>query len=141
MRGVHPILSHSIMLIIGLGAMAMIIASVSSTLSDTERDLLDSQMEFVTETMRSDMLKIYSTMQGNGNFSGMFLLRLPEKIGDQRYTMLLSNSTIKIMLPFENQMLEFERPVDINVSMSGEKMMPASLFVTKIGDTITMDLV
>ncbi|MFH0928734.1 MAG: hypothetical protein V1818_00050 [Candidatus Aenigmatarchaeota archaeon] len=141
MKGVHPILSHSVLLVIGLFAMGMIIASMSSSLSKTERNLVTAEADYISEALRLRILEIYSTVSQGGNFSGTFGLELPEKIGDQRYTILLDNDIITIELPFENEMIEVNKTINIGVALGGEKMLPASLVVEKTGETITMDLV
>jgi hypothetical protein len=141
MKGVHPVLSHSLLLMIGVAAMGLVILSISSTFSKTERNLVMSEISYVSELVRARIMEAYTSSMNTGNFSGNFVLALPEKIGDQRYVVALANETITVRIPFENEMLEVNKTVSINAQLSGESMMPASLSVEKAGETITMDLV
>jgi hypothetical protein len=141
MKGVHPILSHSVLLIIGLAAMGMIIVSVSSTMSTTRSNLVRAETEYLSEAMRAMILEVYGSVNRPGNFSGTFGMDFPETVGDQKYVVVLSGNTLTIRLPVDNNVMEVSRVLDIDASISGEKGMPASLAVEKTGETITMDLI
>jgi len=140
MKGVHPILSHSALLIIGLVAMGMIVASLSSSFSKTEKNLIRAEAEYIAESAKGKILQIYSLVNQSDYSEGTFQLDLPEKIGDKKYTLLLSQNMLTLRMPFENDYIEVNKKVNINASLSGEKMLPASIAVEKDG-AITMELV
>jgi len=140
MKGVHPILSHSALLVVGLIAMGMIVASLSSSFSKTERNLVRAESDYIAEAAKSKILEIYSLVEQSDYSNGTFELNLPESIGDNKYYLLLSQNTLTLRMPFENDIIEINKTVTIDAVLSGESMMPASILVEKDG-AITMELV
>ena len=133
MKGVHPILSHSVLLVISLVAMGMIIASLTASFSGTESGLLRAEIDYIAETARSEVLDIYQLASQSDYTNGTFELELPEKIGDKKYVLLLEDSKLKVRMPFENDFVEVEKTLNINAQLSGEASLPASLVVEKNG--------
>ena len=137
---VHPILSHSVLLVIGLIAMGMIVSSLSSTFSKTERNLVTVEADYIAESAKGKILEIYSLV-GQSNYSnGTFQLNLPERIGDEKYVILLEQNLLTLRVPFENDVIEVVKSINMTAEISGESSMPASVVVEKDG-IVTMELV
>lgn len=141
MKGVHPILSHSALLIIGLVAMGMIVASLSSSFSKTERSLINSEVDYIAESAKVKILEIYNLASQSEFSNGTFNLDMPEKIGDKKYLLILNQNLLTVRMPFENDNIEVNRTLGIDANIGGESYMPASINVQKIGGLVTMELV
>ena len=141
MKGVHPILSHSVLLIVGLVAMGMIISSLSSTFSNTESRLVRAEADYIAESARDRLLEIYNLANKSDYSKGNFQLNLPEKIGDKKYLLMLGQDTLTIRMPFDNENVEVIKTLNIDANISGETYLPASVSVEKSGGLITMELV
>ena len=140
MKGVHPVLSHSTLLVIGLVAMGMIVASLSSSFSSMEGNLVRAESEYMAESAKSKLLEIYSLANQSDYFSGTFQLNLPEKIGDKKYSLLLSQNMLTLRMPFKSDIIEINKTLSIDAELMGEGYMPVSVIVEKDG-TMTMELV
>jgi hypothetical protein len=141
MKGVHPILSHSVLLIIGLVAMGMVMASLSSTFSQTEKNLIRAEVDYVAESAKVRLLEIYSLTEQSDYSNGTFQLDLPEKIGDKKYLLILSQNLLTVRMPFENDKIEVNKTLNIDAEFSGETYLPASVDVEKTDGILTMELV
>jgi hypothetical protein len=137
---VHPILSHTALLVIGLIAMGMIVSSLSSSFSKTERNLVTVEADYIAESAKGKILEIYSLVEQSDYSSGTFQLNLPERIGDKKYIILLDQNLLTLRVPFENDVIEVNKTMNIPADISGESTMPASVTVEKDG-AITMELV
>lgn len=133
MKGVHPLLSHSALLVIGLVAMGMIIASLTTTFSKTESNLIRAEANYIAETARNNILEIFLTADQSEYTNGTFQLNLPEKIGDKKYRLLLDQNVISLRMPFENDIIEVNKTLNIDAELSGEASLPASVVVEKDG--------
>ena len=141
MKGVHPILSHTALLVIGLVAMGMIVASLSSSFSKTERSLINSEVDYIAESAKVKILEIYNLASQSEFSNGTFNLDMPEKIGDKKYLLILNQNLLTVRMPFENDNIEVNRTLGIDANIGGESYMPASINVQKIGGLVTMELV
>lgn len=142
MKGIHPVLSHSALLLIGLIAMSLIIVSVSSLFSKTEKDLITSEINYIAESAKNKILEIYTMANQTMDYSnGTFQLNLPEKIGDRKYILSLNQNSLTVTISFKNEIIEVNRILNIDAELNGESYLPASIEMEKIGGIITMDLV
>jgi len=142
MKGVHPVLSHTTLLLIGLIAMSLIIVSISSFSSKTERDLVTSEINYITESAKNKILEIYSMANRTTEYTnGTFKLNLPETIGDKKYILSLNQNNLTVFIPFKNGNIEVNRTLNIDAQLNGESYLPASIEVEKVGGIITMNLV
>jgi len=142
MKAVHPVLSHTALLLIGLIAMSLIIVSISSLFSKTEKNLVTSEMNYIAESAKNKILEIYSMVNRTMEYSnGTFQLNLPEKIGDKKYTLSLNQDNLTVKMPFENEIIEVNRTLNIDAELNGESYLPASIEIEKIGGIITINLV
>lgn len=142
MKGLSPLLTHSALLLIGLIAISMIIVSASSSFSRTERNLIETEINYIAESARNEIIEIYNMVNQTMDYSnGTFQLNLPEKIGDKKYTLRLEQNNIFVSLSLQNEIVEANRTLNIDAVLDGESYLPASIIIEKIGGTITMDLV
>ena len=142
MKGVHPLISHSTLLLIGLIAMSLIFVSITSSFSKTERDLIRSEINYIAESSKNKILEIYSMTNQTIEYSnGTFKLNLPEKVGDKKYILSLNQNSLTVKMPFKNEIIKLNRTLNIDAELNGESYLPASIEMEKIGGTITINLV
>jgi glyceraldehyde-3-phosphate dehydrogenase/erythrose-4-phosphate dehydrogenase len=142
MKGIHPVLSHTTLLLIGLIAMSLIIVSISSLFSKTEKDLVTSEINYIAESTKNKILEIYNMANQTTEYiNGTFQLNLPETIGDKKYTLILNQNNLTVLMPFENENIEVNRTLNIDAQLNGESYLPASIEIEKTGGIITMNLV
>jgi hypothetical protein len=142
MKGIHPLLSHTTLLLVGLIAMSLIIVSISSLFSKTEKDLVKSEINYIAESAKNKILEIYSIANQTTEYTnGAFQLNLPETIGDRKYILSLNQNNLTVFMPFENENIEVNRTLNIDAQLNGESYLPTSIEVEKAGGIITMNLV
>ena len=142
MKAVTPILSHSALLLIGLIAVSLIIVSLSTSFSTTERDLIRTELNYIAESAKNKILEIYTMAnQSSEYFNSSFELELPEKIGERNYLLKLEQENLTASMSFKNQNIEVVRTLNIDAQLNGEAYMPASILLEKSGGIITIDLV
>jgi hypothetical protein len=142
MKAVTPILSHSSLLLIGLIAVSLIIVSLSTSFSTTERDLIRTELNYIAESAKNKVLEVYILAnQSSEYFNSSFELELPEKIGERNYLLKLDQENLTASMSFKNENIEVVRTINIDAQMSGESYLPASILVEKSGGIITIDLV
>ncbi len=142
MRAVTPILSHSALLLIGLIAVSLIIVSISTSFSKTEKDLIRSEMNFIAEAAKDKILEIYSAASQATEYSNSsFQLGLPQKIGENKYLLSLNQDNLTVSIAFKNEEIEIAKALNIDAELSGEAYLPASILAEKVGGNITISLV
>lgn len=142
MKGVYPTLSHSILLLLGLLAMGMIIASLSVSLSRIERDLVSVELSFVADSVENKLLEIYSLANQSSNYTtGLFQLNLPEKIGNKRYSITLYQNGLLVNTSVKDGSIEINRNLSIDADLNGTYFMPVSIKVDKENGKIKIGLV
>ena len=142
MKAVAPILSHSALLLIGLIAVSLIIVSLSSSFSKTEKDLIRTELNYIAESAKNKILEIYSIANQTMEYSNSsFQLNLPQKIGERNYLLKLNQENLTVSMSFKNENIEVVRTLNIDAHLSGEAYLPASIIAENNGGIITMDLV
>ena len=131
MKGVHPILSHSALLIVGLVAMTMIVVSITATFSNTQSNLAKAQARYVAESARDSILDVYSIAVQSDYTNGSFDMGLPEIIGGSKYMLILDNDTVSVRTASGKDTSDVNLTLGIDVSLHGESYMPALLHVLK----------
>ena len=142
MKAVTPILSHGSLLLIGLIAVSLIIASLSSSFSTTESDLIRTELNYIAESAKARVLEAYSIASHPSEyFNSSFVLDLPEKIGERNYLLRLDQENLTVIMSFKNENIEIVKTLNIDAQMNGESYLPASILAENSGGTITIDLV
>ena len=142
MKGVHPILSHSILMLLGLTAMGLMLLSITVSLSKTEEALVSSELNFLANSVKSRILEAYSLASQSSNYtSGLFELDVPEKIGNRRYSITLIDNALLANTSVRSHPIEVALSVPIEAEMNGTSFMPASISVEKQNGAIRIGLI
>jgi len=142
MKGIYPTLSHSVLLLLGLIAMSLIISSIYLSLSRIEMDLTAVELNYFADSIKSKILEVYSLANQTSNYTtGLFKLNLPEKIGNKKYSITLSQGLLLINASVRNEPIELSRRLYIDAELSGTTLMPASIKVDKQNEKIKIGLV
>jgi len=142
MKGIYPILSHSLLLLLGLVAMSLVIISISSSLSRTEIDLTTVELNFVADAIKNKILEVYSLANQSSNYTtGLFQLNLPEKVGNNKYSITLYQNGLMVNSSVKNKPIEINRNLSIDAELSGTYFLPVSIKVDKQNGKIKIGLV
>lgn len=133
MKAISPILSHTILLAIGLAAITLILISVSNFSADMEKTSVTSQLSYVAEFIRSEILKIYS-LANQSNTTNKVQLSIPERIADKPYTIELYQNGLKVEMSLKNNLLEINKKINISAILNGTSSLPASLIQQRLED-------
>lgn len=132
MKAVYPTLSHSTLLLIGLIAMSLVLVSIYSFISDMEKGLTYLELNYIGDSIKNKVLEIYSLANQSSNYSkGTFQLSLPEKIGNRKYTITFYQNDLFVSVPLRSDIIEINRPLKINATLSGTAYLPAKLSMEK----------
>lgn len=141
-KGVYPTLSHSLMLLLGLTAMSLIIFSISMSLNKTETNLITTELNFFADSIKNKILGAYSLANQSSNYTtGIFLLDVPEKIGDRRYSITLYHGGLSVDTSVRGNPIIVNRSLTIDAELNGTSFMPASIQVGKQDGRIKIGLV
>ena len=142
MKGIYPTLSHSILLLLGLIAMSLIISSIYISLASIEKDLTTVELNYFADAIESKVLDVYSLANESSTYTtGVFKLNLPEKIGNNKYSVTLGQGLLLVNISVRNQQIEVVRDLSIDAEISGASFMPASIKVDKQNEKIKIGLV
>jgi hypothetical protein len=142
MEGIYPTLSHSVLLLLGLIAMSLIISSIYISLSRIERDLTTVELNYFADSIKNKILEVYSLANQSSNYTtGLFKLNLPEKLGNKKYSITLSQDLLLVNTSVKNEPVEISRKLSIDAELTGVSFMPASIKVDKQDEKIKIGLV
>lgn len=131
MKAVSPILSHTILLAIGLAAITLILISVSSFSADMEKTSVTSQLSYVAEFVKNEILRIYSLVD-QSNTTNKVQLNLPERIGNKPYIIELYQNGLKVEMSLRNDLVEINKKINISAILNGTSSLPASLIQQRL---------
>jgi hypothetical protein len=132
MKGIYPTLSHSILLLLGLTAMSLVVVSVYSSLSSTEKNLVSVELNFIADSARDKILETYSFVNQSSDYErGLFYLDLPEEIGNKKYTITLKQNELMVNITVKDEQLSASRQLPIDAELVGSSFMPACVRVEK----------
>ncbi|MEM3609609.1 MAG: hypothetical protein QXK49_03015 [Candidatus Aenigmatarchaeota archaeon] len=139
---VYPTLSHSILLLLGLLAASLLIFSISVALTTIERDLTKAELNFIADSAKNKILEAYSLANQTSNYTyGIFNLSLPEKIGNKKYSIALSQNSLLLNTSVKNQPIETSRYLAIDAELNGISFIPASIKIEKENEKIKIELI
>jgi hypothetical protein len=131
MKAISPILSHTILLAVGLAAITLILISVSNFSADMEKISVTSQLSYAAEFVKGEILRIYS-LANQSNTTNKVKLSLPERIGNEPYTIELYQNGLKVETSLRNEVLEINKKVNISAILNGTSSLPASIMQQKL---------
>lgn len=126
MKAISPILSHTILLAIGLAAITLILISISSFSADMEKMSVTSQLSYAAEFVKDEILRIYS-LANQSDTTNKVQLSLPERIGNKPYIIELYQNGLKVEISLRNDLLEINKKINISATLNGTSSLPASL--------------
>ena len=130
---VSQFVSHSTYLLIALVAVALILATFSSFRSNVEKVSIESSLNIIADTVKQEILKLYSSSDESGKFE----IPLQSRLGEKPFVISLSQNKISVSLD------DFlvEKNITISANLTGTASLPAFLVMNKIGDSKTISLV
>ena len=126
MRGISPLLSHTILLAVGVAAITLILISVSNLSTDMEKISVTSQLNYIAELVKSEILRIYPLVS-QSNTTIKVQLTVPDRIGNNPYRIELYQNGLRVEIFLRNEMLEINKKVNISATLNGTSSLPASL--------------
>jgi hypothetical protein len=136
MKGLYPPLSYTLFIVISIAALSVILIMINTFSEDIQRNYARSQLNYVSENIRNDILKLYST-----NAEGKFQLSVPKLIIEKQYLIELDQKTLKLSLDLTGGKIEVERFLNISATFSGSSFAPASIEMNKTDGEILIRLV
>jgi len=136
MKGVSPLLSYSTLLAVGFIAVALILFTVSDFADDIGKRFTKAQIDFVAESIKTDILKLYAL-----GSEGKILLSVPENIGNKKYMIELIQNELMVKINFKNEIIEVKKQLKINATLNGSSYPPASIEMKRYPDNISISLI
>ena len=136
MKAVYPPLSYALFIAISVVALSMILISMNLFTSNVQRNYARSQLDYVAELMRDDILELYST-----NSNGTYQMPIPRDIAGKQYFIELQDKKVKLSLSIGDKTIETERLVNVSASLSGKSYAPVSVEMERIGGNTFIRLV
>jgi len=136
MKALYPPLSYTLFIVISIATLSVILLTVNLFSENIQRDFAYSQLNYVKEVVRQDILKLYST-----NAEGKFQLSIPKNIIGKQYSIELDQKNLKLSLEFKNKRIEAEGFVNVSASLSGKSYVPASIEMNRTDGDISIRLV
>ncbi len=144
MKAVSPILSHSLLIAIGITASALILFTVSNLQADLEKRSAEAKLNFVTEFVKNQVIDLYLTSNQAGTpngYVGNVSLNLPDEIINNKYKVKLQDRNISATVFIQNTPVTVSKPVNVNATFSGETYLPARLISQKTSGGIQISVV
>jgi hypothetical protein len=134
-KGISPLVSHTTLLAVGVVALMMILVFVFDTSNQIREQSLTSQSTFVAETLKNDILNFYELSEHSNLVpeNGETLIikeikpNIPEKIAERRYSIVLFQGNVTVILDLENEIIESQRSVNTIMNLNGTGITPVIL--------------
>jgi len=136
MKALYPPLSYTIFIVISIAALSVILVTVNTFSENIQRDYARSQLDYIAEVIRQDILRLYST-----NAEGRLQLSIPKDITGKQYLIELNQKNLKLSLNIRDEILEVERFINTNASLSGKSYAPVSIEMNKTDGDIFIRLI
>ena len=130
---VSQLVSHTTYLLIALVAVGLILASFSSFRNDIEKISIESNLNIIADTVKQEILELYSSSEESGKFE----IPLQSRLGNNPFIITLSDKKIVVEL----DEFRVEKNVSINANLTGRAVLPAFLVLSKQDKIKTISLV
>lgn len=127
MKAASEMVSHALYLGLTIMAVTFLVIYINNTKSDMESKVVGSDMNYMSEYVKSNILDLYTISKNSENAEALIELQ-------GRYEVELQNN--KIILRDGSK--AFEKNVNIPLVMSGNARLPASLKLTKLDGEYTI---
>ena len=136
MKALYPPLSYAIFLALSIAALIVIMTLISSFTDTIQKNYAYAQLNFVSEVIKDDILKMYAT-----NATGRFQLEIPDEIAGKQYTIELNQNDLNLSLSIADKEIEAYRLINISASMSGRSSSPVSIEIEKVDGSTFIRLI
>ena len=136
MKALYPPLSYTLFIAISVAVLAVVMVVVNLFSEDIQRNFAYSQLNYIAEVIRNDILRLYSS-----NAEGNFQLNIPRDIIGKQYLIELDQNNLKLSLEFKREKLEVERLINVSATFSGSSFAPASIDMYKTNGDVFIELV
>ncbi len=136
MKALYPPLSYALFIAIGVVALSMIMVVINTFTDGIQRNYAYNQLDYTAEVIKDDILKLYST-----NAEGRIDVDAPTEIAGKQYMIELNQNNLTLSLYVGNKLLEVNRSINIDASLSGRSYAPVSVEMNKSNGDIFIRLV
>jgi len=136
MKALYPPLSYALFIAIGVAALAMIMVFINNFTDGIQRNYAFSQLGYTADVIKDDILKLYST-----GAEGRIVVDAPTEIAGKQYAIELSQNILTLSLYMGNKLLEVNRSINIDASLSGRSYAPVSVEMEKSNGDVSIRLV
>ena len=136
MKALYPPLSYTLFIVISITVLSVILVLMNTFTGGIQKNYAYSQLDYVAEVIRDDILKLYST-----NAEGKFQLSIPKDIIGKQYLIELNQENLTLSLNINNEIIEVKRSIIISVTLSGRSYAPVSIELNKTNGDISIRLV
>jgi hypothetical protein len=125
MKAVYPSLSYALFTVIGIVALSLLIIWINSYSEDVQGSYANEQLNYAADVMRNTVLDVYSL-----DANALVQVPMPKYIVGRQYSVLLNESKIVLRLDTGKKVIEVQRTLGINASLSGRSYAPATIQMT-----------
>jgi hypothetical protein len=136
MKALYPPLSYTLFIVISIAVLSVILVLMNTFTSGIQKNYAYSQLNYVAEVIRDDVLKLYST-----NAEGRFQLSIPHDIIGKQYSIELNQENLTLSLVIKDEIIEVKRSINISAALSGRSYAPASIELNKTNGEVSIRLV
>jgi len=136
MKALYPPLSYALFIAIGVVALSMIMVFINNFTDGIQRNYAYSQLDYTAEVIKDDILKLYST-----NAEGRTDVDAPAEIAGKQYMIELNQNNLTLSLYVGSKLLEVNRSINIDASLSGRSYAPVAVEMNKSNGDIFIRLV
>jgi hypothetical protein len=136
MKALYPPLSYALFIAIGIAALSMIMVFINNFTDGIQRNYAYNQLEYTADVIKDDILKLYST-----GAEGRIDVNAPTEIAGKQYTIELNQNNLTLSLFMGNRLLEVNRSINIDASLSGRSYAPVSVEMEKLNGDVFIRLV
>ncbi|NIO44535.1 MAG: hypothetical protein GTN36_03210 [Candidatus Aenigmarchaeota archaeon] len=136
MKALYPPLSYTLFIVISIVVLSIILVAVNTFSEDIQRNYARSQLNYVAEVIRQDILRLYST-----DAEGRLQLPIPKDVIGKQYSIELNQKNLKLVLPFRGREIEVQRFINTSASLTGKSFAPISIEMNKTNGDISIRLV
>ena len=136
MKALYPPLSYTLFIVISIAALSIILIVVNTFSEDIQRNYAYGQLNYISEVIRQDILRLYST-----NAEGRLQLSIPKDVIGKQYLIEINQKNLKLSLEFRDERIEVECFINTSASLSGRLFAPVSIEMNKTNGDISIKLV
>lgn len=136
MKGQYPSISYALFFVISVIVLSIVMLMMNSLTDSVQKNYARGQMNYIAESIRNDVLKLYST-----NAQGKFEMSIPNYVVGKQYMIEFDQNKLRLTLDNRGNIIEVERYINITASLSGRSYSPASIELERTGGNTFIRLV